>query len=95
MVFGYREARKAGLFERGGPSLICTACNLLSAIKIPENTHNVFFDVPLLGFTSRVALITLGLGIMTTGMGPIGIYLGKVFTQVQNRAIYIVKDVHR
>ena len=53
------------------------------------------FDDALLGFTSMVALTTLSLGIMTTGMGIIGIYLGKVFTQVQNRPTYIVKDVHR
>jgi len=53
------------------------------------------FDDTLLGFTSMVALIMMSLGIMTTGMGVIGIYLGKVFTQVQNRPTYIVKDVHR
>jgi putative glycosyltransferase len=57
--------------------------------------RKVFFDDALLGFTSMVALTTLSLGIMTTGMGVIGIYLGKVFTQVQNRPTYIVKDIHR
>lgn len=57
--------------------------------------RKLFFDDALLGFTSMVGLITLSLGIMTTGLGLIGIYLGKVFTQVQNRPTYIVKDVHR
>ena len=57
--------------------------------------RKVLFDDALLGFTSMVALITLSLGIMTTGLGIIGIYLGKVFTQVQNRPTYIVKDVYR
>lgn len=57
--------------------------------------RKIFFDDALLGFTSMVALTTLSLGIMTTGLGIIGIYLGKVFTQVQNRPTYIVKDVHR
>ena len=57
--------------------------------------RKVLFDDALLGFTSMVALTTLSLGIMTTGLGIIGIYLGKVFTQVQNRPTYIVKDVHR
>ena len=57
--------------------------------------RKVLFNDALLGFTSMVALTTLSLGIMTTGMGIIGIYLGKVFTQVQNRPTYIVKDVHR
>lgn len=56
--------------------------------------RKILFDDALLGFTSMVALTTLSLGIMTTGMGVIGIYLGKVFTQVQNRPTYIIKDVH-
>ena len=57
--------------------------------------RKIIFDDALLGFTSMVAMITLSLGIMTTGLGIIGIYLGKVFTQVQNRPTYIVKDVYR
>lgn len=57
--------------------------------------RKILFDDALLGFTSMVALTTLSLGIMTTGLGIIGIYLGKVFTQVQNRPTYIIKDVHR
>ena len=57
--------------------------------------RKVLFDDALLGFTSMVALTTLSLGIMTTGMGVIGIYLGKIFTQVQNRPTYIVKDLYR
>jgi putative glycosyltransferase len=57
--------------------------------------RKVLFDDALLGFTSMVALTTLSLGIMTTGMGVIGIYLGKVFTQVQNRPTYIVKDIYK
>lgn len=57
--------------------------------------RKILFDDALLGFTSMVALTTLSLGIMTTGLGVIGIYLGKVFTQVQSRPTYIVKDVYR
>lgn len=57
--------------------------------------RKILFNDALLGFTSVMALTTLSLGIMTTGMGIIGIYLGKVFTQVQNRPTYIVKDIHR
>lgn len=57
--------------------------------------RKVLFNDALLGFTSMVALTTLSLGIMTTGLGLIGIYLGKIFTQVQGRPAFIVKDVHR
>jgi putative glycosyltransferase len=57
--------------------------------------RKILFNDALLGFTSMTGLILLSLGILTTGLGIIGIYLGKVFTQVQNRPTYIIKDVHR
>ncbi|MEO6563628.1 MAG: glycosyltransferase family 2 protein [Nitrosospira sp.] len=57
--------------------------------------RKIFFDDTLMGFTSVMALMTLSLGILTTAMGILGIYLGKVFNQVQNRPTYIVKDIYR
>jgi putative glycosyltransferase len=57
--------------------------------------RKLFFDDTLLGFTSLMAVMTLSLGILTTATGIVGIYLGKVFTQVQNRPTYIVRDIYR
>ena len=57
--------------------------------------RKVFFNDAMIGFTSMMALMALSLGVMTTGLGVIGIYLGKVYSQVQNRPTYIVKDIHR
>lgn len=57
--------------------------------------RKLVFDDALVGFTSVMVLITLSLGILTTAMGIVGIYLGKVFNQVQSRPTYIVKDVYR
>lgn len=57
--------------------------------------RKIFFNDAMIGFTSMMALMALSLGIMTTGMGILGIYLGKVFSQVQNRPTYIVKDLYR
>jgi len=57
--------------------------------------RKILFGDTLIGFTSMMALTTLSLGIMTTGIGVIGIYLGKVFTQVQNRPTYIIKDIYK
>lgn len=57
--------------------------------------RKVFFNDAMIGFTSVMAVMTLSLGILTTGLGILGIYLGKIFTQVQNRPTYIVKDIHR
>lgn len=54
----------------------------------------VFGDV-ILGFTSIMGMMALTLGILTTGLGLLGIYLGKVFSQVQNRPTYIIKHIYR
>ncbi len=53
------------------------------------------FGDALLGFTSMMGLMAMSLGIMTTALGLVGIYLGKVYNQVQNRPTYIVKDLYR
>lgn len=57
--------------------------------------RKLVFGDALLGFTSLAALMAMTLGVLTTGLGLIGIYLGKVFEQVQNRPNYIVRDIHR
>ncbi len=57
--------------------------------------RKLMFGDALIGFTSLMAMMALSLGILTTALGLIGIYLGKVFNQVQNRPTYIVRHVHR
>jgi putative glycosyltransferase len=57
--------------------------------------RKLLFNDALLGFTSLMAMLALSLGIMTTGLGTLGIYLGRIFSQVQNRPNYIVKDIYR
>jgi putative glycosyltransferase len=57
--------------------------------------RKLVFDDALLGFTSVMTIMMLSLGILTTAIGIVGIYLGKVFNQVQARPSYIVKDIYR
>lgn len=57
--------------------------------------RKLMFGDTLVGFTSIMALMATSLGILTTAIGVVGIYLGKVFNQVQNRPTYIVKDIYR
>ncbi len=57
--------------------------------------RKLIYGDALLGFTSMMAMMAMSLGILTTGLGLIGIYLGKVFNQVQSRPPYIIRDVHR
>jgi len=53
------------------------------------------FQDALLGFTSIMAMLGFSLGILTTSIGTLGIYLGKVFNQVQQRPNVIVRDIYR
>jgi len=57
--------------------------------------RRLLFGDTLLGFTSMMAMMAVTLGVVTTGLGLVGIYLGKVFNQVQNRPAYIIRDIHR
>ena len=57
--------------------------------------RRILFDDALIGYTSIMGLMALSLGITTSSLGLIGIYLGKIFSQVQNRPAYIIKDIHR
>lgn len=56
--------------------------------------RKIFFNDTMVGYTSLMGLMALSLGVTTTSMGLIGIYLGKVFSQVQNRPTYIIKDIY-
>lgn len=56
--------------------------------------RKILFDDTVIGYTSLMGLMALSLGVTTTSMGLIGIYLGKVFSQVQNRPTYIIKDIY-
>lgn len=78
------------LFNAGA---LITAISLIFSIYIVA--RKILFDDALIGFTSMMAMMSLSLGIITTGLGVIGIYLGKIFSQVQNRPTYIIRDVHR
>ena len=57
--------------------------------------RKLIYDDALVGFTSVMAMMTLSLGILTTGLGVLGIYVGKIFNQVQDRPNYIVKAIYR
>lgn len=57
--------------------------------------RKLLFGDALLGFTSIMAMLALTMGVLTTGIGLLGIYLGRVFSQVQHRPTYIVRDIHR
>jgi len=48
-----------------------------------------------MGWTSIIMINILILGIISTALGLIGIYLFKMFRQVQNRPRFIIKDIYK
>lgn len=54
----------------------------------------VYMDEVQLGWTSLVAISVLVLGIISTFLGVIGIYVYKIFKQVQGRPNAIIKKIH-
>lgn len=47
-----------------------------------------------IGWTSLIAMNFLLMGIISTFLGVIGIYVNKIFKQVQSRPNYIVKEIY-
>ncbi len=54
----------------------------------------VYMDEVQLGWTSLVAISVLVLGIISTFLGVIGIYVYKIFKQVQGRPNAIIKKIY-
>lgn len=61
----------------------------LAAMKI------VYADQVQVGWTSIIAINVMILGIVSTFLGLIGIYIFKIFRQVQGRPNYIIRKIHR
>jgi putative glycosyltransferase len=51
-------------------------------------------DAVLAGFTS-IMVVTIGMaGVIITVLGIIGLYIARIYTQAQNRPLFIVRDYH-
>lgn len=102
----YTLARRAGLMVNAVSSFsskplvwLFNAGLSITAISIAYLLYlvvrKVLFDDSLVGFTSLMGMLVLSLGILTTAIGIVGIYLGKVFNQVLARPAYVIRSVHR
>lgn len=73
--------------------LLITCGSLLSIVYLILKKL-VYGDVVQLGWTSLIAINILILGVISTFLGLIGIYLFKIFRQVQNRPNSIIKKIY-
>jgi len=67
-------------------SLLCGVYLAVMKIMNPESF--------LLGYVSIILVIVFFLGIIEMSLGILGLYIGKIFKQVQSRPLYIVKDIY-
>lgn len=100
----YDLRRKIDLFVNSITSFSAYPLQLIFNFGISVTVGSAIFSIFLIaykllrqevlsGWTSLAILIFFSLGILTTCIGVIGIYLAKIFSQVQNRPLYIVRNI--
>ncbi|MDP4266847.1 MAG: glycosyltransferase family 2 protein [Bacteroidota bacterium] len=52
----------------------------------------IIYGVPVIGWTSIMVSIFFMGGILLANMGIVGLYIGKIFNEVKNRPLFIIKD---
>nr|MBK9651681.1 glycosyltransferase family 2 protein [Bacteroidota bacterium] len=67
-------------------SVIASVYLLIKKILYP----NTIF----MGYTSVFTLILFSLGMLISSIGIVGIYLSRIFKQVQNRPLFIIKKIY-
>ncbi len=89
-VTSFSPAPLKGIFYIG---LLITLFSLSFALYIVVKKI-LFPEEVFLGWTSILASISFSLGIIMLCLGIIGIYLSKIFSQVQNRPLYFIKKIY-
>jgi putative glycosyltransferase len=55
----------------------------------------IYPEYILIGYTSIMTLILFSTGIIVATIGAVGIYVSKIYKQVQGRPLYIVKNIYK
>jgi len=54
--------------------------------------RKLMYDIPLMGYTSIIVSLFFIGGIILLVLGVIGEYIGRIYEEVQNRPLYLIKD---
>lgn len=71
---------------------VATLSLFAAILAVAVNVAGVF-TVP--GWTSLVFVTSFLGGVQLLVLGVVGVYLGRVYEEVKNRPLYVVRDVHR
>ena len=76
-----------------GGGIVLTLCAAVAgiALLIHKMIHP---EAVLVGFTSLMLVIIGMAGIIITVLGVIGLYISRIYTQTQNRPLFIVREFH-
>lgn len=76
-----------------GGGIVLTLCAAVAgvALLIRKMIHP---EAVLVGFTSLMLVIIGMAGIIITVLGIIGLYISRIYTQTQNRPLFIVREFH-
>jgi len=55
----------------------------------------IYPEYILIGYTSIMTLILFSTGIIVATIGAVGIYVSKIYKQVQGRPLYIIKNIYK
>lgn len=73
--------------------LLITACSIIFIFYI-IGKKIIFGEAVSVGWTSIIAINALSLGILATSLGLIGLYIYRIYRQVQGRPNYIIKAIY-
>ncbi len=62
--------------------------------SISIHIEEIFFKIPITGYSIIIGLLLLFGGIQLLSLGIIGEYLGRIYTETKKRPIYIAKEVY-
>jgi polyisoprenyl-phosphate glycosyltransferase len=53
----------------------------------------VFYNIPIMGWTSLFAAIFFSTGLITLSLSVVGLYISKIFIEIKKRPRYIIKEI--
>jgi polyisoprenyl-phosphate glycosyltransferase len=72
--------------------LLGIALSALSALAIVLYTILYFMQLAPPGITTLIALSFLGIGLNSVGIGVLGEYLGRTYTETKRRPLYVIEE---